>query len=236
MTVLNQWNRCFWEPAESLLKQPGVIATTVGYIGNANAASKPPPSYDTVCFGNDYAEAVRVAYDDDVISYDKLLDYFFECQKPVVGSRQYGSVIFVPKSDEVGQGRIAKKWKEYNMQKNGARTKDSLPYSIVDIEPMETSFFKAEEYHQRYWEKQRLRALVGIILLAGASGAYDAVAPFSSLQSIFGNISLDLPSLESICNAAFLVGAGWMLLERLVDRSVSVLNDGDFVNLVAERQ
>ncbi|KAL7464271.1 hypothetical protein ACHAXS_004608 [Conticribra weissflogii] len=227
---------CFWEPAESLLKQPGVNATIVGYIGNANAASKPPPSYDTVCFGNDYAEAVRVAYDDDIISYDKLLDYFFEYQKPVVGSRQYGSFIFVSKSDKEGQGEMAKKWKEQKMRREGSRAKDNLPYSIVNIETMETSFFKAEEYHQRYWEKQRLRALFGVILLAGAGGAYDTAVPISFLQSLFGIDGFDLPSLEFVCNAAFLMGSGWLLLERLVDRSVSVLNDGDFVKSVVRGQ
>ena len=41
---------CFWEPAESLLKQPGVLATTVGYTGAP--VNKPPPTYDSVCFGN----------------------------------------------------------------------------------------------------------------------------------------------------------------------------------------
>ena len=71
---------CFWEPAESLLRRPGVLATTAGYTGAPS--NKPPPTYDAVCFGNDWVEAVRVVYDDEVIPYDKLLDDFFQYQKP----------------------------------------------------------------------------------------------------------------------------------------------------------
>ncbi|KAL3771878.1 hypothetical protein ACHAWO_008664 [Cyclotella atomus] len=161
---------CFWEPAESLLKQPGVLQTTVGYTGAP--PTKPPPTYDTVCFGNDYVEGVRVVYDDEIVSYNQLLDYFFELQKPGI-SRQYASIIFVDADSDDGEEmtRQASKWKEENVATKVKRG-DNLPYSIVEIEPL-TKFYKAEEYHQRYWEKQRLRAFVGVLLIAGASSAYD---------------------------------------------------------------
>ena len=137
---------CFWEPAESLLKQPGVLATTVGYTGAPE--NKPPPTYDSVCFGNDFVEAVRVVYDDDIISYNQLLDNFFEYQKPGY-SRQYASVIFTNDDNEES---LATEWKEDNSSK---QTKVAGQYNLVDIEPS-SAFYKAEEYHQRYWEKQRL--------------------------------------------------------------------------------
>lgn len=234
-------SRCFWEPAESLLKQPGILATTVGYMGNAAAKNKPPPSYDTVCFGNDYVEAVRVAYDDDILPYPQLLDLFFELQKPG-NNRQYASVIFVEDSSNgkttsnfksgsssSDDEQLAIQWKNESMQTKVKRS-DNLPYSYVEIEPMQTSFFRAEEYHQRYWEKQRLRALVGVALIAGSSGAYDNVVPFSTSMNVVGLGNVDL---DTVCNAAFLVGAGWMILERLVTNGyVRELKSGDFVKML----
>merc|ERR1719203_1948934 len=59
---------CFWEPSESLLKEPGVLATTVGYTGAPG--KKKAPTYDSVCFGREWVEAVRVAYDDEQCSYE----------------------------------------------------------------------------------------------------------------------------------------------------------------------
>ncbi|KAL7548326.1 hypothetical protein ACHAWF_011643 [Thalassiosira exigua] len=150
---------CFWEPAESLLKKPGVLATAVGYAGAP--PDRPPPTYDAVCFGNEWVEAVRVVYDDETTTYEELLDGFFECQKPGY-SRQYASIIFASDSDEED---AAERWKEANLGENGA-------YATVEIEPA-SKFHRAEEYHQRYWEKQRIRFVVAALLIAGESGAYD---------------------------------------------------------------
>jgi len=126
-----------------------VIATTVGYTG-CPSPNKPPPTYDTVCFGNDYVEAVKVVYDDTIVSYETLLDYFFELQKPGY-KRQYASVIFIDKEGEDAEekARVATDWKENRARFRGRRS-DNLPYDIVQIEPL-TAFYKAEEYHQRYW-------------------------------------------------------------------------------------
>eukprot|EP00985_Skeletonema_marinoi_P018070 scaffold10022_cov156-Skeletonema_marinoi.AAC.27 len=194
--------RCFWEPAESLLKQPGVLATTVGYTGAP--PNKPPPSYDTVCFGNDYVEAVRVVYDDTILDYTTLLDKFFEVQKPGL-SRQYASIVFV--TDDNEEEEEVNKWKNAAIKTKVKRQSDNLPYELVEIEPT-SSFYRAEEYHQRYWEKQRLRAGLAVLLVAGASGAYDD----------FGGGVI-----------VFLVGAGWMILERLVVRDVRELKSGDMI-------
>jgi len=211
---------CFWEPAESLRKQPGVIATTVGYTG-CSSPNKPPPTYDTVCFGNDYVEAVQIVYDDTIVSYEALLDYFLELQKPGY-KRQYASVIFIDEDDEnvEEKARVATEWKENRARSKGRRS-DNLPYDIVQIEPL-TAFYKAEEYHQRYWEKQRLRGLVGLFLIAGASGAYDGL-----FDGILANVSLFHLSFDALCNAAFITGAGWMLLERLLARDVRELKRGE---------
>jgi len=209
--------RCFWEPAESLLKQPGVLATTVGYTGAP--PNKPPPSYDTVCFGNDYVEAVRVVYDDTILDYTTLLDKFFEVQKPGL-SRQYASIVFVTDNNEEEE---VNKWKTAAIKTKVKRTSDNLPYELVEIEPT-SSFYRAEEYHQRYWEKQRLRAGLAVLLVAGASGAYDDFG-----GGVIGNFELGGLTFDTICNAVFLVGAGWMILERLVVRDVRELKSGDMI-------
>ena len=210
---------CFWEPAESLLKQPGVLATTVGYTGAP--VNKPPPTYDTVCFGNDYVEAVRVVYDDDIIPYTKLLDNFFEYQKPGY-SRQYASVIFTNNDEEES---LAIEWKEGNASK---QTKTAGQYNLVDIEPS-SAFYKAEEYHQRYWEKQRLRAVIAVVLIAGESGAYDNL-----FGGVLANVQVFGFSFDTICGGIFLVGAAWMILERLVARDVRELKSGDLMTMALQ--
>lgn len=209
---------CFWEPAESLLQQPGVLATTVGYTGAP--PNKPPPTYDTVCFGREWVEAVRVAYDDDTCSYEELLDSFFRLQKPGV-ARQYASVIFVEGAQEEQR---AKKWKQSSTGEQPRE--DNLSYDIVEIEPS-SSFYKAEEYHQRYWEKQRLRGLIAIALIAGESGAYD-----DFLGGVVGKTELFGFSIDTVCGGAFLVGAAWMLLERAVARDVRELGPGDLTAMI----
>lgn len=200
---------CFWEPAESLLKKPGVVATTVGYTGAP--PNKPVPTYDSVCFGNDWVEGVRVAYDDDVCDYGQLLDHFYECQKPGY-SRQYASVVFCNDAEEE---KMATQWKK-------DRASNNLAYDIVQIEPV-SSFYRAEEYHQRYWEKQRFRYLIGLLLIGGESGAFDKY-----LSGFLGSTDLFGVSFDTVFGGAFLAGAGWMLLERAVSgKDVRELKQGD---------
>lgn len=210
---------CFWEPAESLLKQPGVLATTVGYTGAP--PNKQAPTYDSVCFGSDWVEAVRVAYDDELVSYDQLLDYFFQYQKPAY-SRQYASIIF---ANDATEEKMANAWKKESVATKGKRD-DNLPYEIVQIEPS-SAFYKAEEYHQRYWEKQRLRFFIGFLLIAGESGAYNNL-----FDGALANVELFGLSFDSVCGAVFLAGAAWMLLERAIANDVKELNQGDLVAMI----
>ena len=214
---------CFWEPAESLLKRPGVLATTAGYTGAP--ANKPPPTYDAVCFGNDWVEAVRVVYDDEVISYDKLLDDFFQYQKPQY-SRQYASIIF---TNGEAEEKEANEWKERNLSAQ-VDTGNNLSYNIVEIESA-SKFYKAEEYHQRYWEKFRIRADIAVLLIAAESGVFDKIRIG---EVLIGDIEFFNFSFGSICGGLFLVGAGWMLLERLIARDVIELKPGDFTKMALQ--
>jgi len=220
---------CFWEPAESLLKRPGILATNVGYAGAP--PGKPPPTYDTVCFGNDWVEAVRVAYDDEALTYRELLDYFFEYQKPGY-KRQYASVIF---AGDQSEAKEAKRWKEERSKEVmlTPKRKNGVSYDNIEIEP-NSSFYRAEEYHQRYWEKQRLRGLLAVILIAGESGVYNKYVErfvgLNNVESVFGM------SFDGVCGAVFLTGAAWMLIERLVARNVRELKPGDLIAAVAKQK
>lgn len=194
---------CFWAPSEALLKVDGVIDTVAGYTGNPEAGNK-APTYDNVCFGRQWVEGVRVEYDDDKVSYQQLLDAFFEAQEPQSGSRQYASMIF-PHDEE--QRKIAKEWLERGTSENKVR-KDGIPVAITQIEDL-SPFFAAEGYHQRYWQKFRPRIAACIALLVASSGNLDSLVP-PDFQS----------QLHTAANAAVLLGCAYVVLERNIDTKV----------------
>lgn len=134
----------FWGPDYTFSNLEGIFDVTVGYAGG----SKPWPTYRNI---QDYTEAVRVSYDPNVVSFDNLLDVFFqELGGPPVSraySRQYASVILVHSHT---QRAIAEAKLQEWSQKYGGR---KLYIDIVDG----TDFYRAEEYHQKYLEKQQRR-------------------------------------------------------------------------------
>lgn len=191
---------CFWEPAEELLKIDGVVDTVAGYTGNPSATKA--PSYDSVCFGREWVEGVRVKYDDQKISYEQLLDAFFECQKPKLGSRQYSSIIF---HHDEEQKAIASTYIAKNALKE--RPDGWLP-EWTTIEPL-TKFYQAEGYHQNYWQKQRPRFAAILGLLAIATGVLDPIVP-----EVFQKTA------ENGANAAVLALSLYIALERVIDAKV----------------
>ena len=192
---------CFWEPSEALLKVDGVVDTVVGYTGNPEATRA--PTYDSVCFGRQWVEAVRVTYDDEKISYSDLLDEAWKAQKAKIGSRQYSSIIF-PHSDE--QDATAREW----MENRNENSQDSVTPAMMwtTIEPQST-FYQAEGYHQNYWQKQRPRFAAIIALLAISSGVLDSVTPEPLQQTV-----------ATAANTGVLAVALWQLLERKLDAKV----------------
>jgi peptide-methionine (S)-S-oxide reductase len=208
---------CFWKPSEELLKVPGVVDTVVGYSGNAKPVDR-PPTYETVCFGRDWVEAVRVRYDDDVLSYHQLLDAFFETQEPKLGgSRQYASIIFAHSNGSNrnsngggpdNQAAVAQQWLDDNRSK--VRRRDNVAILQETTIEAPSPFYKAEEYHQRYWQKLRPRFAIAVLLLAVNMGALDAV-----LQPILSFESLIL--IHRAANIIVLLGLVWVLVERAID-------------------
>lgn len=136
---------CFWGVEESFYDLSGVTATRVGYTGG----HLEHPTYQQVCSGSTgHAEAVEVTFDPDTISYEQLLKVFWQAhdptqlnrQGPDVGS-QYRSAIFYH-SDE--QRRLAEESRAA-LDASG-RYRRSL---VTEILPAST-FWEAEEYHQKY--------------------------------------------------------------------------------------
>ncbi len=142
---------CFWG-VESFFRQvPGVIDAACGYAGGAVAN----PTYKQVCTDRTgHAEVVEVTFDPSKVDYGKLIDVFFmnhdptqlNRQGPDVGT-QYRSVIFTHGPD---QECVAREKKEAL----AASGKFRRPI-VTTIEPA-PAFWRAEEYHQRYFEKNNL--------------------------------------------------------------------------------
>ncbi len=141
---------CFWHVEDLFRKVKGVSSATSGYTGGA----MPSPSYQDVCTDRTgHAEAVQVEYDPEQVSYDELLKVFWENHNPTTLNRQgpdvgsqYRSAIFYHDAE---QEKAAKEYVK--------KLQESMPEKKVVTEiTLAKEFFKAEEYHQRYFEKQGL--------------------------------------------------------------------------------
>ena len=138
---------CFWGPEIKFSKLNGVIKTEVGYCGgNVTNAS-----YEDVCTGKtNHAEVVKLEFDSIKVSYENILNYFFEIHDPTTIDRQgpdigsqYRSEIFYSDDD---QKIIAENvLKKYNKKFNG-----KFDTKISEVK----NYCKAEEYHQKYLEKK----------------------------------------------------------------------------------
>jgi peptide-methionine (S)-S-oxide reductase len=142
---------CFWGVEATFRRIPGVIATTVGYTGG----TMPDPTYKDVCSDRTgHAEAIEITFDPAVVSYEKLLDVFFGTHDPTTLNRQgpdigsqYRSAIFF---HDGAQETAARQMKE-RLQQSG-RFRRPI---VTEIVPAAT-FYRAEDYHQRYLEKRGL--------------------------------------------------------------------------------
>mgnify|MGYP001452001438 FL=1 len=140
---------CFWGVEEKFSSITGVVDTEVGYIGGDTIK----PSYEEVCTGTtNHAEAVRIYFDKDQVSFDILLDVFFEIHNPTMLNKQgpdvgtqYRSAIFY--QDDFQRLSSENKIKELNRIK--------FNNNIVTAIEKCKEFWIAEEYHQKYLKKKR---------------------------------------------------------------------------------
>ena len=138
---------CFWGPEIKFSKINGVIKTEVGYCGGNTTQT----TYKDVCTGNtNHAEVVKLEFDPKIISYNKILEFFFEFHDPTTLNSQgpdfgtqYRSEIFYLNEK---QKKIAEEIIELENEK--------LSGKVVTKLSLLKNYCAAEEYHQRYLEKR----------------------------------------------------------------------------------
>lgn len=135
---------CFWGLEELMRSQPGIISISAGYTGGENEN----PTYEN---HPGHAEALEIEYDDTITSFWKLLDFFFQIHNPTTKDRQgndsgtsYRSAIFYQDQSEKDQAE-----KFIDIVNQSKRWKDPV---VTTVEKF-IAFYKAEEYHQDYLQK-----------------------------------------------------------------------------------
>jgi peptide-methionine (S)-S-oxide reductase len=140
---------CFWGIEAEFRKVEGVIEVTSGYSGGHTEN----PAYGDVCSGaTGHAEVIEVEYDPSKVSYEELLELFWKEHDPTQLNRQgpdvgtqYRSVIFFVKPEQETAAHASKEKAQERFRKP----------IVTEIRPA-SEFYRAEEYHQRYFEKNRL--------------------------------------------------------------------------------
>jgi peptide-methionine (S)-S-oxide reductase len=148
---------CFWCIEAVLQRIEGVLSVTSGYA----VGRTPNPTYEEVCSGETgHAEVVQVAFDPSLISYDEILDIFWQAHDPTTMNRQgpdtgtqYRSVIF--HSNEA-QRQAAEKSK----MKAQAKYRDPI---VTELRPLD-KFWKAEEYHQNYYNSHQSAGYCRVVI------------------------------------------------------------------------
>ncbi len=138
---------CFWGPEIKFSKLDGVIKTEVGYCGGHNAET----NYKEVCTGStNHAEVVKLDFDPKIISYEKILKFFFEIHDPTTLNSQgpdfgtqYRSEIFYLNDNQ-------KKTAESIINKENERLSGKVVTKLSQVK----NYCTAEEYHQKYLEKR----------------------------------------------------------------------------------
>ena len=139
---------CFWKPEENFKNKPGILETEVGYAGGKSKQT----TYEEVCTGDTgHAEVVKLTFDENIISFKKILDLFFKMHDPTQKDMQYPDVGTQYRSEifyetEKQKQEASEILNEFNKKLDG-----KIQTNISAIK----NYCKAEEYHQKYIEKNR---------------------------------------------------------------------------------
>ncbi len=138
---------CFWGPEIKFSKLDGIIKTEVGYCGGHNAET----NYKEVCTGStNHAEVVKLDFDPKIISYEKILEFFFEIHDPTTlnsqgpdfGTQYRSEIFYLNDNQKTTAANIINKENE------------RLSGKVVTKLSQVKNYCPAEEYHQRYLEKR----------------------------------------------------------------------------------
>jgi peptide-methionine (S)-S-oxide reductase len=140
---------CFWGVEAAFREVPGIVSTAVGYMGG----TLKNPTYEDVCTDRTgHAEVVQVEYDPSKVSFDGLLKVFWETHDPTTLNRQgpdvgtqYRSVIFFHTPEQEAEAKASKEQLEQRR---------AYKRPIVTAIAPASEFWRAEEYHQQYFEKR----------------------------------------------------------------------------------
>jgi peptide-methionine (S)-S-oxide reductase len=150
---------CFWCTEAVFLRLKGVYSVYSGYSGG----KLENPTYEQVCSGNTgHAEVIQIGFDPNEVSYDELLEVFWKTHDPTTLNRQgadvgtqYRSVIFYHNDEQKEKAERYKK----ELDKSGAWDNPI----VTEISPLKI-FYKAEEYHQRYYEKNPYQGYCSFVI------------------------------------------------------------------------
>ena len=138
---------CFWGPEIKFSKLEGVIKTEVGYCGGESKET----TYKEICTGNtNHAEVVKLDFDPEVISYEKILDFFFEIHDPTTlnsqgpdfGTQYRSEIFYLSNKQKIIAENVIEK------------VNSNLSGEVVTKLSLLKNYCPAEEYHQRYLEKR----------------------------------------------------------------------------------
>lgn len=144
---------CFWGVEEMFRQIKGVVSTTVGYMGGKTKN----PTYEDICTDcTGHAEVVQIEYNPAIVKYEQLLEVFWSNHNPTTMNKQgpdegtqYRSVIFYHNPEQKKTAEESK----IRLQKSGKLK----PPIVTEITPAST-FYKAEEYHQKYLQKKGIKS------------------------------------------------------------------------------
>ena len=137
---------CFWGPERKFVEIDGVTNTEVGYCGGKNKDT----NYQEVCTGTTgHAEVVKIEFDENIISYEKIINLFFDFHDPTTLDRQGPDIGTQYRSEIFYLNEIQKKVAEKVLDRRNLDFKGRIVTKITEV----LNYCKAEEYHQKYLMK-----------------------------------------------------------------------------------
>ncbi len=139
---------CFWKPEENFKNKPGILETEVGYAGGNSDKT----TYEEVCTGSTgHAEVVRLTFDENIISFKKILNLFFKMHDPTQKDMQYPDVGTQYRSEIFYENEKQKQEASDILNEFNRKLDGKIQTNISAVK----NYCKAEEYHQKYIQKNK---------------------------------------------------------------------------------